>query len=85
MVRALLFGGGGVTHGEDPMLEDFLITLLPASPLVGYIGFANDDDPVRLERMIKRFQAWSSCFTLTTDRFSKRCRALGCSTQRNIC
>ena len=55
MVRALLFGGGGVTHGEDPMLEDFLITLLPASPLVGYIGFANDDDPVRLERMIKRF------------------------------
>jgi peptidase E len=55
MVKAVLFGGGGVTHGQDPALEDFLMRRLPQNPVIGHIGMANDDNPDRIERVTRRF------------------------------
>ena len=53
--RAVLFGGGGVTHGLDPQLETFMMARLRPAPRVGYVGMANDDNPERLERVRRRF------------------------------
>lgn len=50
------FGGGGFTHGADPDLEDFCLGLLPPEPALGYIGWANDDDAVRVDRFHARFR-----------------------------
>lgn len=54
-IRAVLSGGGGVTHGTDPQLETFLMTCLRPTPRIGYIGAANSDNPERLARVIRRF------------------------------
>jgi peptidase E len=56
MVKAVLFGGGGVTHNQDPALEDFLMTRLPQNPVIGHIGMANDDNPDRIGRVTLRFR-----------------------------
>lgn len=54
-VKAVLSGGGGVTHGSDPALEAFLVARLGDRPRVGYLGTANGDDPERLARVRQRF------------------------------
>ncbi|GMG85099.1 Type 1 glutamine amidotransferase-like domain-containing protein [Paralimibaculum aggregatum] len=54
-IRAVLFGGGGVTHGADPELETFLMSCLRSVPRIGYIGTASSDDPERLARVVHRF------------------------------
>jgi peptidase E len=56
-VRAVLFGGGGITNGCDPELDVFLMACLPDAPRIGYLGTANGDDPRRLARVMMRFQA----------------------------
>jgi dipeptidase E len=63
MARALIFGGGGATHGTDPGLEDAMMTLLPRHPKIGYIGVANDDNPDRLARTEHRFTTLAASFT----------------------
>jgi len=63
MARALIFGGGGATHGTDPGLEDTMMTLLPRHPKIGYIGLANDDNPDRLARTEQRFTTLAASFT----------------------
>jgi peptidase E len=54
-IKAVLSGGGGVTHGTDPMLEAFLVSRLGDRPRIGYLGTANADNPERLERVRRRF------------------------------
>ncbi len=56
-IKALLFGGGGVTHGCDPELETYLVSCLPTAPRIGYVGVANNDDPLRLDRVNRRFRS----------------------------
>lgn len=51
----LTFGGGGVTHGCDPELEDFSLRIVPPRPNLGYIGWANEDDALRITRFYDRF------------------------------
>lgn len=54
-INAVLSGGGGVTHGTDPALEAFLVSLLGDWPCIGYLGTANGDNPERLDRVYRRF------------------------------
>lgn len=53
----LCFGGGGFTHARDPALEEFCLALLPPRPVLGYVGWANGDDPLRIARFYDRFRA----------------------------
>ena len=52
----LTIGGGGVTHGTDPELDDFCLRFVPSGPSLGYIGWANDDDETRIQRFHDRFE-----------------------------
>jgi dipeptidase E len=51
----LTFGGGGVTHGTDPDLDDVCFRFVPNRPSFGYIGWANGDDDTRIRRFHDRF------------------------------
>lgn len=53
----ICFGGGGFTHDADPALEDDCLALLPDRPKIGYMGWANADDPLRIARFHRRFGA----------------------------
>ena len=57
-VTVVAIGGGGFTHGTDPLLDEAVLAASPAArPRVGYIGAANDDDPLRVGRFHARFGA----------------------------
>jgi dipeptidase E len=57
-LRIIAAGGGGFTHGSHPALEDFCLKHLGKSrPRIGYIGSANNDDPIRITRFHARFAA----------------------------
>lgn len=58
--RLLAAGGGGMTHGTDPALEDALAALLPPLPRIGYIGHASGDNPARLARVTARLTAFGA-------------------------
>lgn len=51
----LTIGGGGVTHGTDPELDDFCLRFVPPKAGLGYIGWANEDDVFRIKRFHERF------------------------------
>lgn len=53
----ICFGGGGFTNDADPALEEGCLALLPARPRLGYIGWANGDEPARIARFHARFGA----------------------------
>ena len=56
--RLIAIGGGGFTHGSDPVMEDFILAQVTVTkPRVGYIGTANHDDPVRVAAFHSRFDA----------------------------
>ena len=56
--KLIAIGGGGFTHGSDPEMEDFILAQIPvARPRVGYIGSANNDDPIRVAAFHSRFGA----------------------------
>lgn len=60
-VRIIAAGGGGFTYCSHPALEDFCLAQLGrARPRIGYIGSANDDDPIRIARFHDRFAAETS-------------------------
>ena len=54
-MRLLAIGGGGFTHREDPALDTYLLSLLPTAARLGYVGHANQDDPVRLQYFDQTF------------------------------
>lgn len=59
-VNIFAVGGGGFTHEQtldnsDSMLEDYLLTLSPPHPNIGYIGHASNDDPDRIGAFYTRF------------------------------
>ena len=68
MARALIFGGGGVTHGVDPNLEIYLMNLLPTNPKIGYIGLANGDNSERIRRCEMRFTTLGAKFSYLPQR-----------------
>lgn len=51
----LTIGGGGFTHATDPELDDFCLRFGPHKPNLGYIGWANGDDEIRISRFYDRF------------------------------
>lgn len=56
--RLVALGGGGATHGLDPALDDFILSLTPrARPRVGFVGWARPDRPERLQRLSERLQS----------------------------
>ncbi len=58
--RSLIaLGGGGVTHGLDPLLDDFVLSRVPVSrPRMGYLGWGGGgDESQRRERVRRRLAA----------------------------
>jgi len=56
--RLVAIGGGGATHGLDPAIDEFILGLVPsAHPRVGYVGWARQDRPERLQRLRERMQS----------------------------
>lgn len=55
-INITAIGGGGFTHGTDPMLDDFCLARCGRpGPRLGFIGAASRDDPIRIDRFHARF------------------------------
>ena len=60
-VQIFSVGGGGFRsekkYPQDTLLEDYLSSVGPASKTrIGYIGHANNDDPVRIDAFHNDFK-----------------------------
>lgn len=51
----LSIGGGGFTHGTDPELDAFCLRFIRSRADIGYVGWANGDDKIRMARFYTRF------------------------------
>lgn len=59
-ISILAVGGDGFTHNADSELEDFLLSLAPTRPGIGFAGTASGDDPVKIRRFYERFDGLGS-------------------------
>ena len=67
-------GGGGFSHlhkesKNDLVLEEYLLGLVPKNPKIGYIGHANNDDILRIERFYRRFSGVAKTCHLKVEAF----------------
>lgn len=59
----LTIGGGGVTHGTDPALDEFCLQFVPEAASLGYFGWANGDDETRIRRFHDRFSGYAGALS----------------------
>lgn len=56
-MKIIAIGGGGVTHGTFPELDEFCLEQVARRrPRIAYIGTASDDDPHKVDRFLNRFE-----------------------------
>ena len=68
--KIIAIGGGGFTHDQDPVLENFIVNQCTRKqPKIGYIGNANGDISLRIDRFYKRFSSFDATLShlLETD------------------
>ena len=69
-ITIIAIGGGGFSHKRDPALEDFIVSQCSQTkPKIGYIGNANGDMGLRIDRFYKRFSGFEASLShlLKTD------------------
>lgn len=55
-VNIIAVGGGGFTHNQDPLLEDYALNLCDSkNPKIGFIATASEECPLKIARFYNRF------------------------------